>query len=76
LGKILAGKNFFNAPLKDAAFQQNAPAALETFYPDVRTHSDDLPVIAAARVDFLEPDNITGFDFEAHEIIQRRRGFR
>ncbi len=58
-GDFLAGKDFFDAPLKNATFQQNAPAALEAFYPDVRSHSDDLPIIAAARVDFLEPDNVT-----------------
>jgi hypothetical protein len=53
-----SGNQCFDSALKDASLQQNAALALEALDADVSTQPDHLPLIAAARVLFLQTDNI------------------
>jgi hypothetical protein len=62
----LPGYELFHPALKNASFQENAPATFEAFETDISTKPDHLPVIITAGVNFFQADDITEFCFPFH----------
>jgi len=63
---LLLPDNFLDPAGEDAPFQQDAPAALKAFYPDIRTHPYHLPFVAAAGMRLSEFYRLAEADFPLH----------